>query len=64
MAEYNDDAFDDMEDSERQYCMVCHADLTQYLHELDDLKPGEDYGILCRECGSFVVPLDGDDLPY
>ncbi len=60
----DDDVFHDIENSERKYCMVCHADLTEYLYELDELEPDEDYGIWCRECGSFVDPMDADELPY
>lgn len=44
-------------------CMVCHADLTPYLDEAEE-DPEQGYGIWCRECGSFVVPLYLDDLPY
>jgi hypothetical protein len=54
----------EVENSKRQYCLVCHADLTEYLHELDEIEPGEEYGLWCRECGSFVIPMDADELPY
>lgn len=49
---------------EHKYCMVCHAELTEYLDQLLDLEPEADYGIECPECGSFVEPLDLDELPY
>ncbi len=47
-----------------KYCLVCHADLTELLHELDELEPGEDYGFWGRDGGSSVIPMDSDALPY
>jgi len=48
----------------RKYCLVCHADVTEYLDDLDKIPEGGEYGLWCRECGTFILPMDADELPY